>query len=241
MDEDTTIVQDVTETGAQEAQPVPQNDTEATDVQDVVEPSETQQDATETQSAPEVDDKLTKYAQSQGIDLDSPSAIKAARIAMSAQSEATKNYQKAQELEKATNITQEQIPVDATQQERENVRIRNLELQLSIQGWKASNPEKVALESEMVKVLSDPNKKLLVQEGYLSLDDVYSIAKANAPDNSAEIKSQAKQDTLRNLAQKQQAAVPTGNATTTTTSTNEKPFAELSLSEMEKRLGFSAR
>jgi hypothetical protein len=239
MEDDNIITSDVQDTGAQEALPVTDNDTQVNDTQTTAEPSDTQQDVTDTQDAPTVDEELKKYAESNGIELDSPGAIKAAQLARKSQSEATRNYQKSQELEKATNITQEQLPADATPQQHENVRIRNLELQIGISNWKQSNPEKLALEKEMIGVLSDHNKKYLVQEGYLSLDDVYSIAKANSPDNSAEIKSQGKQEALKSLAQKQQAAVPTGNATTQGLGSQQKPFGELSISQMESKLGFA--
>lgn len=241
MNEDDTTVQDVQDTGA-EALPASQDAPDSAGVQDTTEPGESQQDAAEaTPSAPDVDDKLKTYAQSQGIDLDSPSAIKAAKIAMAAQSEATKNYHKTQELEKATNITDEQLPEDATQQQQENVRLRNLELRIEAQNWKQNNPDKAALEDSMAKILSDdPIKKMLVQQGYLSLDDVYSLAKASAPDNSSQLKSEGAQEALQRLAQKQTAAVPRGNATTMT-APKEKPFSELSIAEMEAKLGFARR
>lgn len=194
----------------------------------------------ESQAAPDQDDKLKRFAESQGIELDSPGAIKAAQLAMKSRSEATKNYKRSSELEKATNIAPDQVPADATPAQQENIRIRNLELQLGIQSWKASNPEKLALEGEMVKVLSDPNKKLLVQEGFLTYDDVYNLAKANAPDGTADVKSQAKQEALKSLAGKQQASVPTGHATTRATP-SEKPMAEMSYEERRAKLGIHKR
>lgn len=237
MDEDTTTVQPVVDTGA-EALPVVQDEAQSADVQAVAEPSEAQQDV--VTDTPDVDDKLTKYAQSQGFELDSPSAIKAARIAMQNQSEATRNYQKASELEKTANITQEQLPADATSQDVDNARVRNLELKMEVQSWKMSNQDKLELEPQMIQVLSDPNKKAMLQEGYLSLDDIYKIAKADAPDNTAQVKSQAKQETLQALAHKQTAAVPTGHATTAGTP-SQKPFGQLSREEMRAKLGVHKR
>lgn len=237
MDEETTITQPIDDAGAQ-APPVDAVVTDAADETTTTEPSEPSQDSTEeTQPAPTVDDKLQKYAQSNGIELDSPGAVKAAQIALKQQQEATRNYQKSQELEKATNITQEQLPADVTPAQQENVRIRNLELKYEIQGWKLQNQDKLALESEMIKVLSDPTKKALVQEGYLTLDEVYDLAKAKSPDNSAEVKSQGKREALQSLAHKQQAAVPAGHATSPGVTPKEKPFAELSIAEMEAKLG----
>lgn len=241
MEDDTTTTQPTDDAGAQ-APPVEPVVTDVADETTTTEPSEPSSDAAEeTPSAPTADDKLQKFARSQGIDLDSPSAIKAAQIAMKAQSEATRNYQKSQELEKATNINPEQVPADATPQQHENVRLRNMELKMDIQSWKLQNQDKLALESQMVEVLSDPNKKLLVQEGYLTLDDVYNLAKANSPDNSAEVKSQGKREALQSLAQKQQAAVPTGHATNPSATPKEKPFKELSLEEMRAKLGYARR
>lgn len=185
------------------------------------EPDETQSDApAEEESggdepAPETDTedrKLQKFAKSQGLELDSPNAIKAAQIAMKAQSEATRNYQRSAEIEKAAKITEDQIDPAATPEQRDNIRVRNLELKYDIQDWKLRNQDKLAHESDMVKVLSDPNKRLLVQEGMLSLDDVYAIARGTSGSEDS-IKSQGKREALQSLAQKQQAASPRGNAT----------------------------
>lgn len=189
----------------------------------------------------DVDEKLKSFAKGQGIDDVSElsdrerSLLKAAYDNKAA---ADRNFQRSNELEKATNINDDQVAQDATPEERENVRLRNIELRMEIQGWKLQNPDKTALEGEMVKILADPNKKALVQGGYLSLDDVYSLAKASAPDNSEQVKSQAKREALESLAHKQQAAVPTGSATNPGTAPKEKPFEELSIAEMEQKLGF---
>ena len=215
----------------------------ATDEPDTSEPSEPSQgvdEAEEPTNQPTVDDKLQKYARSQGLELDSPSAIKAAQIAMKAQSEATRNGLKASELEKATNITQEQLPVDAPQTTVDAARIRNMELRMEVQSWKMANQDKLGLEKEMIQILADPNKKLLVQEGYLSLDDVYKLAKAEVPDNSDAVRSEGKREALQSLAHKQQAAVPTGHATTQS-APKQKQFKDLSIAEMEAQLGFAKR
>ncbi len=198
--------------------------------------SEPSQDVEAQPNAPQVDDQLQKFARSQGIELDSPNAIKAAQALQKARGEATRNYQKVSELEKVTNITQEQLPDDATTQQVDTARLRNMEIRMEVQGWKMQNQDKLTLEADMVKILSDPKKKELVQAGYLSLDDIYSLAKASAPDNSAEVSTQASQKTLQNLAQKMQAAVPTGHATTNA-GPKEKDFRQLSSEERRAKLG----
>lgn len=240
VNEDTTTEQDVQPVvGADEAQPVNADVSDTAGDSGTSEPSEPSQggdEAEEPTTQPQVDDKLQKYARSQGLELDSPSAIKAAQIAMKAQSEATRNGLKASELEKATNITQEQLPDDAPQSTVDAARIRNMELRMEVQSWKMANQDKLGLEKEMISILADPNKKLLVQEGYLSLDDLYKLAKADSPDNSEALKAEGGRERLQSLAHKQQAQVPAGHATTQSTP-KEKPFNELSIQEMESKLG----
>ncbi len=237
MDEDTTTAQDVQATDAEEASSVTPEQSESADVQDVAEPSESQEDGSADEAADEsgIDGKLKKFAASQGIELDSPNAIKAAQLALKNQSEASRNSKKANELEKATQITQEQLPDDASAQDAYEARMRNLELKSSVQDWKLNNPDKAQAESQMAQfILDNPAKGELVQKGYLDLNDIYNLSVSNA--NSATAKSQGKKEALSDLAHKQQAAVPAGNATSRSTP-KEKPFADLSIAEMEKRLG----
>lgn len=206
--EDETTTEVPMETGA-EAQLVEVEQTEA------VETTEQPEEQTEEATEPSEDGELAKFAAAKGLELDSENAKKAAKMAMNAEKLAGRQASRAGELEKATKITDDQLPEGATPQQYDNVRMRNLELKFNVQEWKSNNPEKAALESEMVKVLADPTKLLLVQEGYLSLDDVYSIARANNSNLESELKSQGKQEALKSLAQKQKASVPRGNAVNT--------------------------
>lgn len=192
----------------EESQPEVTEQAEAADDQ-----PETSQDAPQETEPATADNSTTEWLKKKGVDPSSPEAIeKVAEMARNAEKAMHEKAQKASELEKTAKITEEQIPLDATPQERDNVRVRNLELKFDIQAWKQSNPDKLAHEDEMVEVLSDPIKRELVQGGYISLDDVYSMAIGSNPDTIANVKSQAKKDTLQSLAQKQQAAVPAGNA-----------------------------
>ena len=211
MEEDTTTEVPV-ENGAEEAQPVETEQTEA------VETTEQPEEQTEEAAEPSEDGELEKFAAAKGLELDSENAKKAAKMAMNAEKLAGRQASRAGELEKATKITEEQLPEGMTSQQHDNVRMRNLELKFAVQEWKANNPEKAALESDMVKVLAEnPTKLLLVQEGHLTLDDVYHIARGGNPNVESELKSQGKQEALQNLAQKQKAAVPRGNAVNTST------------------------
>lgn len=189
---------------------------EVTESAEAVTPENNTQESTSTEAgqAPQAEDELAKFAEAKGFD---PNALtdgerKALEMARNAEKKMHETTVKASELEKTAKITDEQLPADATPEERDNVRVRNLELRYDVQDWKRNNPDKLAHEAEMVKVLSDPVKKELVQAGYITLDDVYSMAVGGNPDTLASVKSQTEKETLQKLAQKQQAAVPSGNA-----------------------------
>lgn len=72
------------------------------------------------------------------------------------------------------------------------------------------------------------------------LEALYATAALKA-DNSAQVRAQASQETLQRLAQKQQSAVPTGHATNSAAGPAQKKFEDLSLAEMEAKLGFAKR
>lgn len=180
----------------------------------VQETTEPEQKETQAEAEPSDEEQLTKFAETKGLTLDSDNAKKAAKMAMEAEKRMHQATSKASELEKVARITDEQVPEGATPQEVDNLRVRNLELKLDIQSWKSNpdNKSKLAYEQEMVKVLADPIKKQLVQGGYLSLDDVYNIARGGDASVDANLKSEGKREALESLAHKQQVAVPTGNA-----------------------------
>lgn len=211
--------------------PVVEGEQDATVEQPVTEPSEESEDT--PQSAPETDDKLRKYAENQGIELDSPSAIKAARLAMENQAEKTRNYQKASELEKAATVISDEdatATASATGQDPALLqRLQRVEVKESVRDfWNQEGVDR-SFEPAMVEVLQD--KPYLAGD----LEALYATAVMKSGGVAA-VKSQAKKETLSELAHKQQAAVPTGNATQRGTP-KEKPFESLSIKEMEARLG----
>lgn len=236
-------------TGVEETQPVTQNEADTTEVKVEADSSEAQQDTSESstdnpveQSAPEVDDKLKKYAESQGIDLDSPSAIKAAKIALASQSEATRNYQRSRELESTmgemSDASAQQVAQATGQDPALIQRLQRMEVKESIRDFFDAKPEARKYEAEMSKIATEAG---LYGSPEAILKASYAMALANDTSSVDTARSQGKEETLRSLAHKQQAAVPTGNATTSGTSTSEKPFAELSIAEMERKLGFGPR
>jgi hypothetical protein len=252
MSEDTTTVQATdTQTGAEPAQPVTDTSTQAAAVQPASEPSEPSQDAPQAEassdateaSAPEVDDKLQKYAKSQGLELDSPSAIKAAQIAMKNQSEATRNYQRTSELEKTvTGVSDQYAEAEAAQtgQDPELLKtVRGLQIENAVNKFwntplaNGDLPDKGLEQAMIAEVQAKP---------YLAGDFESLYATALFKSGSAEnVKSQAKRETLEALAHTQTAAVPRGNATNSSMTPAEKPFKDLSITEMEQKLGFVRR
>lgn len=222
MDENSTTDATDNDTGVSEdTQPEEAVETEAevetNDATSQEAPQGDEPPAEESSEETEAEDNSTaEWLKKKGVDPKSPEAIeKVAEMARNAEKAMHAKAAKASALEKASQITDDQVPADATPEVRDSVRTRNLELRLDIQDWKMRNPDKVVHEAEMVKVLTDPTKKALVQDGYLSLDDVYSIARGG---NTEAAKSQGKKEALESLAQKQTAAVPKGNAVTSVNS-----------------------
>lgn len=236
MDENTTTTEEAPKTGADEALPVVESDADAAAVE-TTEPSETSEDApAQDESTP--DDKLQKYAASQGLELDSPSAIKAARIAMKAQSEATRNHHKASELEKSITTQSDEhaeVVAEQTGQDPELLkRLQRVEVKDAVRDFWDSNPDARQYEQKMVEILQE--KPHLAGD----LESLYASALVKSGGMTA-VKSQASRATLEKLAHKQQAAVPAGNATNSGTTPKEKPFKDLSIKEMEAKLGFARR
>jgi hypothetical protein len=190
------------ETDSSEAAVETTTDEPQTEVADVTTGADT--------ALPEVDDKLQKYASSNGIELDSPGAIKAAQIGLKAQSEATRNYQKASELEKSMtqmgDVSAEQV-AEATGENPEVLkRLQRVEIRDSIRNFWESNPEARQYESQMSEIAQSAG---LYGTPEAILKASYAIAKSQDGDN---LKTQGGREALEKLAAKQQAAVPRGNA-----------------------------
>lgn len=157
------------------------------------------------------DEKLVKFAESHGIELDSPSSIKAAKIAMDNQASFQQAQQKASQLDKST----QEPPTD-------NSQVKVLQNTVNLMSFKQSHPDWEQFDQQMGELLEEvvPTpygnlpRKALYAEGLLSLDDVYKMAKGNA--------SAAPEDTtqvLQSIANKQRAGSLTPNANSGTPET----------------------
>ena len=242
MEETTTEVVSQ-DSGAETAQPVAaDNTTAATTTDESEQQTNTEQTEGEQSQEQSTDDSLTKFAQSKGLELDSDNARKAAKMAMEAEKRMHQATGRVSEVEKTLSTMSDQSAVaeaQATGQDPELLKaVRQLQVDKSIRNFFDSNPGAREYEAEMSKIAVESG---LYGSAEAILAASFAMAQANDPSKLESVRSQAKQETLQSLAHKQQAAVPTGNATTQGTSTNEKPFADLSISEMEKKLGFGVR
>lgn len=172
-----------------------------------------EQDETETTEGaetaqPEIDKSLQKYAESQGLELDSPNAIKAAKIAMKNQSEVTRNHQRASELEKSMGQMSDESAEQVAQATGENPellkRLQRVEIKNSLNDFWDSNPDARQYETQMSEIAQTAG---LYGSPEAILKAAYAQAKLN---DSTNLKTP--KETLENLRDKMQAATPRGNA-----------------------------
>lgn len=235
MEEDTTTSAAV-DTGAETAQPVEAASTEAVDTTVASTEKQTEEAAA---SAPDEEAQLAEWAKNKGLELDSDNAKKAAKIARDAEKEFHSKRQEASKskLEKATETISDNaatVTAQATGQDPELLkRVQRVETREAVRDfWNQPNIDRT-YEPTMIELLK--TKPYLAGD----LDALYATAVMNKGGIAA-VKSQGKREALTDLAHKQQAAVPTGNATTTA-SPKKKEFKDLSIAEMEKQLGFARR
>jgi len=233
MEEETTTPAPV-ETGAETAQPVEAVTTEA--VETPVTSTETEPSET-TASAPDEDAELTDWASKKGLELDSDNARKAAKMAREAEKAFHAKSQKASELEKAAvTISDEDATATAQATGQDPALLKRLQAvetkEMVRDFWNQDGIDK-AYEPAMIELLK--TKPYLAGD----LESLYAVA-VQKSGGVAAVKSQGGREALTKLAHNQQAAVPTGSATTTA-QPKKKEFKDLSIAEMEKQLGFVRR
>lgn len=177
------------------------------------------QPAEPTQGQPAQTDDTAAWLQSKGVDPNDPEAFqKVAQMAYHSEKQMTKATQEASELKKSLTPAQPAAPADGTQGDpMMSEFIQDYRRDKLINGFKEAHPDWHENEPAMVKILTQPTpsgytNSQLVNAGILSLETVYAMAKASAPDNSAQIQTQAKQDVLQTLANTQRAGGGTPQA-----------------------------
>lgn len=219
-DQQTTTEVAVETTGAQEALPA------ATDQTTTADTGADDQGTTSTDegnSQSEIDDKLKKYAESQGLDLDSPSAIKAAKIAMNNQAEVTRNHHKTSQLKKSMETVSDDYAeqeAQATGQDPELVKtVKRLLVRDAIREFWDQHPEAKNHEGEIAAIVQE--RPYLAND----LEAAYALIQAKSA------KSEGGRQALETLANKQRTAAPSGSAVNSAIST--KP--SISRAEIAKR------
>lgn len=246
MDE-TTTTDAPAETGAQTIQGVEVNDQgQAVAQPETTEPAEAVKETTDTpeqgQSTaiePSEDEELAAWAENKGLKLDSDNAKKAAKMAREAERAMHTKAREKSELEKTLTNTSDEVAEDVainTGQDPELLkRLQRVEVRDSVRDFYDAHPDAREIEREMVAELQ--KRPHLAGD----LEALYAVVKTQ---NLDAVKSQGKREALESLAQKQQAAVPRGNAVTgsdmspskITPQNVDQMVAKMSVEEYQKRL-----
>jgi len=185
-----------------------QEATEPTPTEVADEPAQETAQATEAPS----EDDTSKWLSAKGIDPSDPDAInKLAKSAREAERAMHAKAQKAKELERSmtelSDESAEQVALSTGQDPELLKRVQRFEVKSTINDFFVENPDAKQYEQEMITEMTQSG---LYGTPEAMLRAAYAMAVAKNPEKA---KSQARRDTLESLAQKQQASVPTGNAT----------------------------
>ena len=185
---------------------------------DTTEPEEQEPPApSEPEAEPQDSDteQLAKWAENKGLTLDSDNATKAAKMAMNAEKLMHRKSGQASQLEKTlTGVSDETVEEVAQYQGQDPDvlrRVQRMEIKSNVRDFYDSHPDAKDLEPAMITELQ--KRPHLAGD----LEALYAVVKTS---NLSAVKSQGKREALESLAQKQQAAVPRGNAVTGSTNSN---------------------
>ena len=187
-------------------------------------------------SVSDEDTELATWAEKKGLKLDSENTTKAAKMAREAERAMHAKAQKASELERTldSSITQEAEAQGLSDDDR--VEIARIRTRMNVRDFWDSNPDARKYEQAMVAELQ--NKPHLAGD----LESLYANAVVKSG-NMNDVKSQGKREALETLAQKQQAAVPRGNAVTPGSTSNaitpqnvDQMVSQMTSEEYRKRL-----
>lgn len=210
--EDNTTTDVSQDTGVDTTQPAVDDTT--TEAVDTTTESTTQQENSDTyepDASEEVDD-TSEWLSKKGIDPTDPDAInKLAKSAREAERAMHRKAAQAKELERSmtemSDLSAEEIAYNTGQDPELLKRVQRFEVKSTVKDFFEQYPEAKQYEQQMIKNMSESG---LYGSPEAMLKAAYSMAIA---EDSTTLKNQARRETLENLAQKQQASVPRGNAT----------------------------
>lgn len=180
----------------------------------IAEPEQQTEESTESVSE---DTELASWAEKKGLTLDSDNTTKAAKMAREAERAMHQKAQRASELEKNLTTTSddyaEQVAANTGQDPELLKRLQRVEVKDAVRDFWDNNPQAKEYEQAMISELQA--KPHLAGD----LESLYATAVMKSGSLDA-VKSQGKREALESLAQKQQAAVPRGNAVNGASSSN---------------------
>lgn len=160
------------------------------------------------------DDDFSGYWSKKGIDISTPEGqAKAAKSYQEAEKAMHRKGQEASQLSK--QLTTQPVEVDSDNPLVQELasKVVTLERKQNIANFADEVKLTAAQESTMAQYLADnPTKVQLVNGGYMTLQEVYSLSGAASPDPAA-LKREGGQAALQELADKQRATAPSGSAT----------------------------
>lgn len=227
--EETTTNAATQEEAPQAQPPVDEQPAEAVKTADS-EPQQTEVDKQPQEAAAPAttseEEDLSDYWAKKGIDISTPEGqAQAAKSYREAEKAMHAKAQTASELEKQLNAQPVTVDTDNELVRQAVEKSSRLEVTVAVQNWKAANnitPEQDQKLGEYVT--ANPDKALLLKNGYLTLDDIYAMSGVGKVD-TAEVKKQGGQEALQTLANKQRTTAPVGGATTRTAPPKDDPIA----------------
>jgi hypothetical protein len=209
MDESTTPVSDDTGAGAP-AQPDTSADTQAADTQ----PSESPTADTNAANEAVTDDNLA-WLTNKGIDPSSPEALaKVAEMYRNAETQLRSTRNDAKLDTSITEAAQESDLAAANPTPEWQQELNQLKLERNVDKFFSQEGIDAAMRPKMAEVAAqNPNLAYLVENGVLSLQDMYNMVRGSDPALLNQAKQDGGREALQKVADKQQAKAVPGNAT----------------------------
>lgn len=170
-------------------------------------------------------DDTAAWLQSKGVDPNDPEAFqKVAQMAYHSEKQMTKATQEASELKKSLTQPPQQPEEGSGVDPVMSEFIQDYRRDKLINGFKESHPDwnqhEPAMVSKLQEAVNTPygvyTRSQLVNAGFMSLEDVYAMAKGSAPVDTTQIQTQAKQEVLQTLANTQRAGGGNAHASNST-------------------------
>lgn len=192
----------------------------------------------DTQAGADDGDDNLAWLQKKGIDPSDPEAMaKVAKMYREAEKTMHQSTAKASELQQALAQPQEATgtegddnPVVALAQE-----VQGLKLTQNVNNFWATNPDAKQYEGAMAKIVTDnPTVGALVKAGYLSVENLYQMAKGSDGSREAALRKEGGREALERVADKQQGRAVQGHATSSDLGSSQKkdPFREALLGNL---------